>query len=244
MRRARSTRFIQIVGVTCAVFAAYAGLLCFPEPFFPYIVRADNLVLHSDRPFSEAAARGVLKSATAKLARSALYSSAREHNIYICNSQWRQRIFFNKDYGAGGVAQYPITANVFLRDARIEDNRLDSPSGTPVMGTRTLDYFVAHEVTHQLTGNALGPLRFFRSPQWVLEGYADYVGKGNAFDYAETKRAFLAGNANLDWKRSGLYLRFHLLVAYLLDHRRMTIPQLLANPPDQAEVEDAVRKEK
>jgi hypothetical protein len=68
-------------------------------------------------------------------------------------------LFFNKDYGVGGVAPYPVTANVFLGDARIEDNRLIGPSGAPVSGDRTLDYFIAHEITHQLTGQAIGAVR-------------------------------------------------------------------------------------
>jgi hypothetical protein len=79
---------------------------------------------------------------------------------------------------------------VFLRDALIEDNRLISPRGIPVLGDWTLDYFIAHEVTHQLTGDAIGPVRYYRLPQWVREGYADYVGKGNSFDSDEPSVLF------------------------------------------------------
>jgi hypothetical protein len=201
------------------------------------------LVLHSDRPFSGSAGRHLLELAEQKLARSPLYFGRSRYNVFICNSDWRQRLLFNKDYGVGGVAQYPITASVFLRNSLIEDNRLVSLRGTPVMGDRTLDYFVAHEITHQMTGNAIGPVRFYQLPQWVREGYADYVGKGNSFDYDEAKRAFLAGRPEMDFKKSGLYWRFHLLVAYLLDHQHWSVEQLLKNPPAQATVEAAVTKE-
>ncbi|MGD0299083.1 MAG: hypothetical protein ABSE86_18410 [Bryobacteraceae bacterium] len=163
-----------------------------PQPFFSFSVRANSLVLHSDRPFSAPAAERVLKLAEAKLATSPLYSSAQDHDIFICNSRWRQMLFFNKDYEVGGVAPYPVTANVFLRDAHIEDNRLIGPRGGRVPGDRTLDYFIAHEITHQLTGHAIGPVRYLRLPQWVREGYADYVGKGSSFDYDTARRAFLA----------------------------------------------------
>ena len=60
-------------------------------------------------------------------------------------------LFFNKDYGAGGVAQYPVTAQVFLREAQGRGQPADLAGGNPVMGDRTLDYFVAHEIAHQLT---------------------------------------------------------------------------------------------
>ncbi len=96
-------------------------------------------------------------------------------------------------------------------------------SSTIVGGARTLDYFVAHELTHQLTGQAIGALRYYRLPQWVREGYADYVGKSDSFDYGEAERALLADSPDMNWQRSGLYARFQLFVAYLLDHQRWTV---------------------
>lgn len=244
MRRMRWLRVLKWVGASVMALPVYAVLLCFPQPLFPYTAEDDHLVLHSDRPFSESAAKDVLRLANQKLARSSLYAREREHNIYICNSAWRRLLFFNKNYRVGGVAPYPFTSNVFLREARIEDNRLISNSGKPVPGARTLDYFAAHEVAHQMTGEALGPLRFARLPQWVREGYADYVGKGSDFDYAEARKAFLSGAREMDWARSGLYGGFHLFVAHVLDQQGADVMQLLSRPPSQASVEAAIRSER
>jgi len=226
-----------------ALCAAYAALLCAPGAFFVHTVRAENLVLSSDRPFPEAAGRHVLDLAQAKISRSPLYSTNTEYHVFVCNARWRQRLFFNKDYGAGGVAPYPITSNVFLRDAHIQDDRLISPRDMPVMGDRPLDYFIAHEICHQMTGSAIGPIRYLRLPQWVREGYADYVGKGSAFHYDDARRAFLAGAPEMDYRRSGLYWRFHMLVAYLLDRQGWSVERLLASPPPQDDVEDAIKRE-
>jgi hypothetical protein len=234
----------RIVLISTALVLAWAGLLAIPQPLFRFSVRAENLVLHSDRPLSEAAGKRVLEMVERKLSRSPLYSGRRDYHVFICNSRWRQMLFFNKDYGAGGVAQYPVTAQVFLREARVEDNRLISPGGNPVIGDRTLGYFAAHEITHQLTGADIGPIRFYRLPRWVREGYADYVGKGDSFHYDEGKRAFLQEAPEMDQKKSGLYSRFHLLVAYLLEHQHWSVEQLLRAPPPEATVEDAIRSEK
>jgi hypothetical protein len=234
---------LRIAGASLALFAGYAALLCVPEPFFAFSVRADNLVLHSDRPFPQAAAMRVLELTAAKLAQSPLYSKTQDHHIFICNARWRQMLFFNKDYGVGGVAPYPVAGNVFLRDASIDDNRLISPRGTPVPGDRTLDYFIAHEITHQLTGHAIGPMRYLRLPQWVREGFADYVGKGGSFNYEEARRAYLAGAPEMDWRKSGLDWRFNLEVAYLLDHRHWSVWQLLREPPADGTVDADIRKE-
>jgi hypothetical protein len=234
----------RILLIGAILFVIWAGLLATPQPLFSFSVRAQNLVLHSDRPFSQAAGEHVLEIARRKLTRSPLYSGRREYHVFICNSRWRQVLFFNKDYGAGGVAQYPLSRQVFLREARVEHNRLISPGGNPVLSDRTLDYFVAHEITHQLTGADIGPLRFYRLPQWVREGYADYIGKGDSFVYNDARRALLAGAPEMDWNKSGLYSRFHLLVAYLLDRQHWSVEQLLRMPPSEAAVEDAIRSNK
>jgi hypothetical protein len=73
--------------------------------------------------------------------------------------------------------------------------------------------------------------------------YADYVGKGLSLDYYAARR-ISHKNAEMDFKRSGLYGRFHLPMAYLLDHQHWTVEQLLNNPPSEAGVEAAIREEK
>jgi len=235
--------WLKAVAAVIGVLVVYWGLLCFPQPFFRSSVSANNLALYSDQPFSPEAGKKILETVEAKLATSPLYSAAQSHAAYICNARWRQRLFFNRNYGVGGVNQYPLTTNVFLRDAVVEENRLIAPSGNQVPGDRTLDYFIAHEITHTLTVKAVGWFAYYKLPQWVREGYADYVAKGSAFNYAEARRAFLADAPEMDWAKSGLYLRFHLLVAQLLDQQHWSVERLLKEYPEQKAVEDAVRDE-
>lgn len=240
----KKASLFRIAVMTAALIMSYAMLLNFPQPLFPHSVKAANLVLHSDLPFAEDDGKRILRLAESKLKRSPLYQPGSTYNAYLCNARWRQMLLFNKNYGVAGVVLYPVSSNAFLRDANIRDNRLISPRGIAVPGDRTLDYFLAHELAHSLTGQFLGPVRFTTLPQWVREGYADYVGKGDAFHYDETKRAFLAGAPEMDWARSGLYLRFHLLVAHLLDRQHWSVSRLLLHPPPQSSVEEAIRAEK
>lgn len=242
MIRTCRVRRLRIALAAVALFAGYTAVLCIPEPFFAYSVRAESLVLYSDRTLPIAAAREVLRLSLDKLANCPLYAAHPDAAVFICNSRWRQILFFNTRYGVAGLSLYPITTNVFLRDAAVEDNRLIAPSGKPVSSPRTLDYYIAHEVTHELTGRTVGALRFCEMPQWVREGYADHVGKGAAFNYDEARQAFLAGLPEMDFHRSGLYWRFNLLVSYLLDRRHWTVDRLLRGPwPDQARLESEIR---
>jgi hypothetical protein len=143
----------------------------------------------------------------------------------------------------GGVNYYPLTSNVFLREAAVEENRLISPSGNAVEGNRTLDYFITHEIAHTITKKGAGLYRHFNLPEYVREGYPDYVAKGSAFDFDEAKRAFLSEAPEMDRWKSGLYLRYHLLVAYLLEKENWSVQRLIEDPPEQEVLEEAIKKE-
>lgn len=239
----RKKLLLKIVAGVVGIVAAIALLLSVPQPFFDSSVSAKNLTLYSDQPFATEAGQRVLQQVEAKLATSPLYSAEQKHQVFVCNARWRQRIFFTYVYGVGGVNYYPLTTNVFLRDSIIEENCLIGPSGNRIQGDRTLDYFIAHEITHTLTGQAVGPIAYHRLPQWKREGYADYVGKGAAFNYDEARKAFLANDPKMDWATSGLYWRFHLLVAHLLDKQHWSVQQMLTEPIEQSAVEEMIRAE-
>jgi len=223
--------------------SAYVTLLAFPQPLFAYRAQAGNLRLYSDAPFDVAAGEQALRLANAKLAKSPLYRG-KPASAFVCNTTWRRKLLFSYQDGAGGVAIPVITSNVFLRAARIGENRLLGPSGNVVPGVRTLDYYIAHEVGHLITGEHLGLWRYHRLPQWVREGYADYVGKGGAFDYGEARAAMLDDAREVDWRRSGLDTRVHLLCAHLLERRGWTVERFLTEAPAMEQVEAWVRAER
>lgn len=243
---ARRRRFKKVLMWILLVFATLwalaTTLLRHPSPLFAYRVQYGALSLYSDRAFDPAAGRAVLALAQAKLRRSGFDTPEQTHAIYICNARWRQRLFFTYAYGVGGINYYPASSNVFLRDASIERNRLIGPDGRELPGDRSLDYFIAHEAAHTLTGRALGWIDFHRLPRWKREGYADYVGKGGAPDFAEAQSALRADAASMDWHRSGSYARYHLMVAYLLDRKGWDERRVLNETVDeQALTEDLLR---
>jgi hypothetical protein len=219
-------------------------LLNVPYPLFSTSVSANNLTLYSDRMFEAPAGQHVLELAAAKLAQSPLYSAQQKHQVFLCNATWRQRLFFLHKYGVAGVNYYPFTTNVFMRNSIVDENALIGPSGNRASGERTLDYFIAHEITHTLTGQAIGKTAYMSLPEWKREGYADYVARKSSFNYEEAKHAFLVNDPKMDPAKSGLYLRFNLLVAHLLDKKHWTVQQLLTTPIEQASVEEMVRAEK
>jgi hypothetical protein len=171
----------------------------------------------------------VLRDVAARLATSPL-DHGRSHAVAIANTEWRRRLVFAGQGGAAGVNRYPVTPVVYLRHSDVERGVVYGASGKPAKPPRTLAYYMAHEITHSLTAEHLGWERLWnrRLPQWVREGYADYVGVGGKVEMADLYRREKAGDPDLSFARSHTYAQFRLLVAYMLERKGFTVEQLLA----------------
>lgn len=224
-----------------ALLVAYTVLLVVPAPLFAHARDGRFVKVHADEPIPPSAAL-VIRETEALVRRSPIFVPEVHHDIYVCQHLWRWNLLSNIRSNAGAVAMAPIGRAVFTRPAHFERNRLVGPSGHETPDERTLAYFLAHEITHTLTADYLGARAFRALPVWVREGYADYVGRGAGFDYEATRKRLLARDPALEPHTSGLYLRYVLLVARLLDHEHWSVERLLRSPPAQAAVEARLRQ--
>ena len=229
------TRILRggLLGVVVAG-VAYLVLLAYPQPLFAYEMTHAGLTVHADAPIPDTM-RATLERVRARLDRSPLDDRTRTPQIFICNSPWRFAVFARQNYRVAGVADGFVGQHVFLRESDMSADRLIGPSGQTVAADRPLSYFIAHEVMHIATVRHVGRRQYARMPQWVDDGYADYVARD--IDMKAALAQFKAGARELDPARSGLYLRYHLMVAYLLDRRGLSITGLLANPPERDALE-------
>jgi len=228
-----------IWGIAC-VFAVLLAAANHPQPLFPWSVTEGNLSLYSDEVFPALDGEEVLLSVRDKLRNSPLYSDEERFSAFVCNSRWRRVLFLGSDRG-GGVSNYPVSQHVFLSGADIQGNRLISPSGMPDLLGRALDHFIAHEIAHVLTGKTAGALALYFHPDWIIEGYAEYVGWGAAFELEEGMLAFLQDDPRMSTPPQAPYLRYCLLVAYLLEEKGWSVEELLATDLTQADVEAMLR---
>jgi hypothetical protein len=234
-------RFVARVALVAAFAGAgYVALLLHPQPLFAYSARDSTIVLHARGPLPREVT-GVLADARRRVEASPFYDPQATYDAFLCDDVRTFTAFTLWNRGAGAVSQWDLTGNIFLRPSHVDRNRLVGRSGKETPGERTLSYFIAHEVTHTMLARRIGRLRYARLQRWQVEGYADYVGKAGEFDFDKTLAAFRAGTRELDPKRSGLYLRYHLMVAYLLDREGMTPEALLAGPIERADIERRLR---
>jgi hypothetical protein len=212
---------------------AYLAVLVYPQPLFAHELRSAMLTVHAIRPIPPAM-HETMARATARLQASPLYPRAAGVQVFLCDDQRLFAVFARQNYRVGGIADALVSQHVFLRESDMQHDRLISPSGTPVAADRPLSYFIAHEAMHIAIARHVGRVRYARLPQWVDDGYADYVAR--SIDYGDALRKLKEDARELDPARSGLYLRYHLMVAYLLEKKGMRLDDLLDSPPPAEQV--------
>lgn len=219
----------MLVLIAVGLAVAFLALLSFPQAFFCCYTERGRLSLYSDQPFNPVRAQAFLAAVDARLKRSAL-DDGRPDAIFVDNADWRQRLFMNRAYGAGGVNFYPLTRNVFLRNADIDTDTVYGRSGKATERPRTLTYFATHEIGHTLTAERLGPFNLWnwRLPVWIREGSADFIGFGGGVDVESAYRRYRTHDPFLD-PRSGHYDRYRLLVAYFIERKGWTMDRLLSS---------------
>ena len=158
----------------------------------------------------------MLTDALRRVSRSPLYQLGRTYDVFLSGTPGMYALLTG---GAKGRGRTNFWGNVFIRPADVTSGRVfDSVRARG--GEYTLAYYVAHEVTHAMEAAHRG-LRLFPRPsafQW--EGYSDYVGLCATRSIWRSGRVALRRDApEMDVGRTGLYRRYELLVAYLLDHQ-------------------------
>jgi hypothetical protein len=219
-----------------AVAAAWLALIIHPQPLFASSARRANVVLHARAPLPPEAGP-LLDEVVRRVSRSPLYDPARVHHVFLCDSPALFAFFALWNRKVGGVAQVELVGNIFIRPSNVVRGRVIGPSGVEKPGERTLAYFIAHEVAHAMTADRVGRWRYRKLAAFQTEGYADYVAFDHRVDLGARRRALEDDAPEMSPRRSGLYARYELLVAYLLERQGMTVGALLAGRLEQKGVE-------
>jgi hypothetical protein len=234
-RRVWARRARRVVLALVAVAAGGLALAIHPQPLFAHSLQRANIVLHARDPLPPQAGP-MLDEVVRRLARSPLYDPARVHHVFLCDTPGLFGLF-SLWHRAGGITHVMFGGNAFIRPANVARDRVMDSSGREKEGERTLTYFIAHEVGHAITGDHVGRWRYRSLAPFQVEGYADYMAFDHRVDLRARRDALARGAPEMDPKRSGLYMRYETLVAYLLERRGLTVDELLARRIDRAPLE-------
>jgi len=243
--RNRAKKYVKRLSIVAAlVVLAYVWILAFPQLLFSHQLTYGNYEVWSDQPITPQITQ-VLDDATRRLRTSELYEPDRNNKIFFCNASWRLWLYGQRfSDKLGGAADSWLTGNVYIRSSNIAANRIYSPVAEPILDAdqRPLSYFIAHEITHIIESREFGRLVHIRYPGWLTEGYADYVGKGGDFDFDKARKLLATGDPLLDYQKSYLYRRFELEVFFLINKKGLTVKQIFADPPPEADVLELLKR--
>jgi len=230
-RKSKLARRAELV--IYAVLAAYLALLIRPDIAFAYSYEHRQVKVASDRPIDPAIETRI-DTALSLIQRSELYDPDQKFNIYISNHPWRHTLF-TRNPKVGGQVVGQLSQNIFIRESDIAANKIIPPSGTLAdMENRPLTYYFAHEMTHAMQARRDRFMRH-KTPSYVMEGYADYIGKGDGFDFDEAITRLRSGH-EFYAPGSRLYARQHLYVAHLIEREAMSFVEILDDAPDMETV--------
>ena len=213
----------------------YLFLLLYPPTLlFAHEVQYQAFTIHSDRPIDDNI-QNIIDDVTVRISKSELYDENIKFNLFISNDLWKFNLFSMNQPQAGAVTYGALNGNVFFRPCDIAKNEIVPPPSWKFSRTdRPLSYFIAHEATHVLEAN-YSKKSYLSSPTWLIEGYADYIGKGGDFDFDENVMLYKANAPELD-PQQGLYRRYHLAVAHLMDTQHLSFRELATDTPDEQQI--------
>jgi len=213
------SRFKMLVIFLFILLLIYLYTLFNPAFFYNYKVSFRNITVFSDESIDKDAINQILITVDERLRKSEIYNENFTQNIFITNNKFRWVYFTNVNNNVGGLNYVVFNHNVFIRKSDIENNRVISPSGNIVPDSRTLDYFITHEITHTLEYQELGITKHPLFTNWVLEGYAEYIAHGSE-SYDETLKQYLHVK---EPSYSKYYTRIRTMIAYLLEKEKISV---------------------
>jgi len=216
---------------TIVLLLLYAGLHAFPQVLFAHSVSAEGITIYSRHPLPRETTQRISEIA-ALVARSELAVPGRQEKVFLCNSPWVFRLFCPRSSGAFGAA-ISVTDHVFVAQADLTSNVARRTA--PNYNTRAFSPLVAHEITHGLIRKRLGLIWAFRLPDWVDEGFCEYVAGEGSFPEDEGLRLLAAGERHPS--SAFRYFVYRQMVTYLIDRRGLSFPQVVDRAHDASGVE-------
>lgn len=220
-----------------AVVVLYWISICFPQLFFQS-ERIENLHIYHH---GKSGVRVVGERALTKIKKSSLYNPETTYRVFLTDSANEYAYFTSLWRNSGGVFLIFANGNIFIRPSLVEQDRIISPTNTIVEEARPLNYFIAHEAAHAMQYKKLGFSNFMALNEWVREGIADYIAR-DEFDYDRMLADYRNNLPLMDRKKSGLYLKYQLLVEYMFRYKSADVESLLRQNPGEAEVENELKK--
>ncbi len=174
----------------------------------------------------------ILDEVEKKLSRSEIYNEKVKYRMYLSSNIKLYATFVPGQKNAFAAA-FPIFKNIFVSQTDIKSNKVYRNAKED--NERSLSSVLAHEATHILIEKKIGIRGNRKLATWKKEGYCEYIGGEVAFDLnAGIKMIYNGVNST---SPAFQYLKYRLLVTYLLNEKKYDFEALVNTTINQSQLE-------
>lgn len=151
------------------------------------------MIIYSERPLAARAIRQIVSDSDARVRASAIYRPADGTRIFLTTGGWRWQLLALTSQDAFALS-LPINDAIVINDSDASRNLVRN--GAARFGVRSLDAIIAHERAHRLIRQHFGRLADVRYPEWLREGYCDFIAGESTLNDAEAEALIRAGKTH------------------------------------------------
>lgn len=221
---------LYIIIILATVFIVF---ILFPNlSFYRHYVSYKQFSIYADIEINNTI-YNILDDVEEKLKNSEIYDNKLTFKIFI-SSDFKTYSIFSPSLKDAFAATYPIINNIFISKTDIENNLVQRNASED--NERSLSSVLAHEITHILIEKEIGIKANKRLETWKKEGYCEYIsGESRLNLRAAIKKIYEGSNS---FSPAFSYLKYRLLVTYLLDVKGYTFHSLVETEFDFRRLEE------
>ena len=157
---------------------------------FPYRGQSHGSVVWSEAPLPQSALDRVMDRTSSLVAQSPVADPLGEtRHIFLTRGGWRWTWLALQSRDGFALSRAFGETIVVNRSELASDHVVSGTQyevgGTKVGGHRTLSGTLAHEICHGMERKRYGPLVDLTAPQWLREGYCDFVAQESSLSDAD-----------------------------------------------------------
>ena len=165
--------------------------LHFPQLLaFPYYREIGDQRVWSEQPLAGPALAPIVAASAARIDRSPVAREREQRRIFLTNGGWRWHWLVLTSRGAFAITR-PLSENIVVNRTNLRTGKVSN--GRAVGGVRSLASVIAHETAHGMIRRRYGPFAGLFHPNWLIEGYCDFVAGESSLSATEVARLEAAG---------------------------------------------------
>lgn len=239
----RLVRYFLIIPVILVI--SDLVVLAHPNWSLDYHYEINNQTYYSDLPLNDSLIQ-IFHEVASKSETWPFYNADHKTDICIFQNQenynfYRRMAFIKKTIPAYNLSLFETSLVSISRLQEIEANSYHAPRYSVFEGE--INHAISHELVHDYFVAASGYLSYLTLPVWKREGLAEYLA---GLEPNKSREPLdIRGNINLNDRNFSHhvreYNRWALMVEYLLDVKRLTIPELIDDNIELDSVETEFR---